>query len=77
MKRPYLRIIGMEERENYQCKGPGNNFNKIIEENFSNLQKDISYIFKKPTTNRFDDESKSCHHIIIRKLNAQKKKKDY
>ena len=41
MKRPNLRIIGVEEREELQLKGPGNIFNKIIEENFPNLKKDI------------------------------------
>jgi hypothetical protein len=32
MKRPNLRVIGIEEREDYQLKGPENIFNKIIEE---------------------------------------------
>ena len=41
MKRPNLRIIGMKEREEFQLKGPGNIFNKIIEENFSNLKKEM------------------------------------
>ena len=27
MKRPNLRIIGIEERKDSQCKGPGNIFN--------------------------------------------------
>ncbi|KAL6030403.1 hypothetical protein STEG23_017091 [Scotinomys teguina] len=39
MKRPNLRIIGIEEGEEYQLKGTENIFNKIIEENFSNLKK--------------------------------------
>ena len=33
MKRQNLRIIGMEENEDFQVKGPENFFNKIIEEN--------------------------------------------
>ena len=40
MKRPNLRIIGVEEGEELQLKGPENIFNKIIEENFPNLKKD-------------------------------------
>jgi len=40
MKRPNLRIIGIEESEDSQLKGPANIFNKIIEENFPNLKKD-------------------------------------
>jgi hypothetical protein len=39
MKRPNLRIIGIEESEDSQLKGPINIFNKIIEENFPNLKK--------------------------------------
>ena len=42
MKRPNLRIIGGEEGEELQLKGPENIFNKTIEENFPNLKKDIS-----------------------------------
>ncbi|KAL6091389.1 hypothetical protein STEG23_027127, partial [Scotinomys teguina] len=38
MKRPNLRI---EEGEEYQLKGTENTFNKIIEEKFPNLNKDI------------------------------------
>jgi hypothetical protein len=39
MRKPNLRIIGVDENENFQLKGPGNTFNKIIEENFLNLKK--------------------------------------
>ena len=39
MKRPNLRIIRIEENEDSQLKGPEIVFNKIIEENFSNLKK--------------------------------------
>jgi hypothetical protein len=41
MRRPNLRIIGIEERGDTQLKGPVNIFNKIIEENFPNLKKEI------------------------------------
>ena len=36
MRRPNLRIIGIEENEDSQNKGPMNIFKKIIEENFPN-----------------------------------------
>ena len=42
MRRPNLRIRGIEEREYSQLKGPVNIFNKIIEENFPNLKKEMS-----------------------------------
>jgi hypothetical protein len=40
MKRPNLRIMGIEE-EVVQAKGMSNIFNRIITENFPNLEKDI------------------------------------
>jgi chromosome segregation ATPase len=41
MRRPNLQIIGVDENEDFQLKGPGNIFNKIIEENFPILKKEI------------------------------------
>jgi hypothetical protein len=38
MRRPKLQIIGIEESEDSQLKGPVYIFNKIIEENFPNLK---------------------------------------
>lgn len=36
-----LRIIGIEKEEEIQIKGTENVFNKITEENFSSLNKDV------------------------------------
>jgi hypothetical protein len=41
MRRPNLRIIDIDEKEDFQLKGPLNIFNKIIEENFPNLKKEM------------------------------------
>jgi hypothetical protein len=41
MKRPNLSMIGIEEIEYSQLKGPVYIFNKIIEENFPNLKKEM------------------------------------
>ena len=41
MRRLNLRIIGVEESEDSQLKGPVNIFNKIIEENFPYLKKEM------------------------------------
>ena len=41
MRRPNLRIIGVDENEDFQLKRPANVFNKIIEENFPNLKKEM------------------------------------
>jgi hypothetical protein len=42
MKRPNLKIIRIEENENFQLKGSKKIFNKIMEENFSNLKKELA-----------------------------------
>jgi hypothetical protein len=41
MRRPNLRIIGLDENEDFQLKGPANIFNKIIGENVANLKKEM------------------------------------
>ena len=38
MRRPNIRIMGVDENEDFQVKGPGNIFNKMIEVNFPNLR---------------------------------------
>jgi predicted nucleic acid-binding Zn-ribbon protein len=40
MRRPNLQIMGVDENEDFQLKGPANVFNKIIE-NFPNLKKNM------------------------------------
>jgi hypothetical protein len=61
MRRPNLRIIGVDENEDFQLKGPANIFNKIIEENFTNLKKEmlmnIQEAYKTP--NRLDQKRNS------------------
>jgi chromosome segregation ATPase len=41
MRSPKLRIIGVDENEDFQLKGLANIFNKIIEENFTNVKKEM------------------------------------
>jgi hypothetical protein len=61
MRRPKLRIIGKEENEDSQLKGPVNTLNKIMEETFPNLEKkmsmDIQEAYKTP--NRLDQKRNS------------------
>ena len=67
MKRPNLRIIGIEESKDSHINGPVNMFNKIIEENFPNLKKEIPMNIKETyrTPNRLDQKrNSSCHTII-------------
>ena len=42
IKRPKLRIIGIEESEDFQIKRPQNVFNNVIEENLPNLKKEMT-----------------------------------
>ena len=72
MRRQNLRIIGIEETEYSQLKGPVNIFNKIIEENFPNLKKEMPINIQEAyrTPNRLDQKRNSSQHIIIRTTNA-------
>jgi chromosome segregation ATPase len=58
MRRPNLWIIGVDENEDFQLKGPANIFNKIIEENFPNLKKDMPMNIQAAyrTPNRLDQK---------------------
>jgi hypothetical protein len=67
MRRPNL-LIRVNENEDFQLKGPANIFNKIIEENFSNLKKEMPMNIQKAyrTPSRLDQKGNSSKHIIIR-----------
>jgi hypothetical protein len=75
MRKPKLRIIGIDENKDFQLKGSLNIFNKIIEENFLNLKKEMPMNIKEAyrTPNRLDQKRNSSCHIIIKTLNALKK----
>ncbi|KAL6084520.1 hypothetical protein STEG23_004211 [Scotinomys teguina] len=76
IKRPNLRMIGIEVGEEYHLKGTENIFNKIIEENFPNLKKELPMKIQEAyrTPNRLDPKKSPCH-IIIKPLNIQNKEK--
>jgi hypothetical protein len=73
IKRPNLRIMGIEEGEEVQAKGMRNIFNKIITKNFSNLEKDISIQMQEAcrTPNRPDQNRSTPRHIIIKTTNTE------
>ena len=75
MRRPNQLIIGVDENEDSQLKGPVNIFNKIIEENSPNLKKEMHMNIKQAyrTPNRLDQKRNSSGHIIIRTTNALNK----
>ena len=53
MRRLSLWIIGLDGNEDFQLKQPANIFNKIIEENFLNLKKEMP-MNQKPTELQID-----------------------
>jgi hypothetical protein len=75
MRRPNLRIIEVDENEDFQFKGPANIFNKIIEEIFSNLMKEMPMNIQEAyrTPNRLDQKRNSSQHIVIRTTSALNK----
>ena len=60
MRRPNLpmMMIEVDENEDFQLKGSANIFNKIIEENFPNLKKEIPINIQEAyrTPNRWDQK---------------------
>jgi hypothetical protein len=60
--------MGIEEREEVQAKGMCNIFNKIITENFWNLEKTMLIQVKEAsrTPNRPDQNRRTTWHIIIK-----------
>ena len=77
IRRPNLRIIGIDGKEDFQLKGPVNIFNKIIEENFPNLKKEMPMNIQEAyrTPNRLDQKKNSSNHIIIKTPTAQNKER--
>ena len=59
----------------FQLQGPANIFNKIFEENFPNLKKEMPMNIQEAyrTPNRLDQKRNSSRHIIIRTPNALNK----
>ena len=75
MRRLNLWIIGVDENKDFQLKGPANIFNKIIDENFPNLKKEMPMNIQEAyrTPNRLDQKRNSSLHIIIRTTNSLNK----
>ena len=75
MKRPNLRIIGIEEGTEIQTKGLNNLFNKIISENFPNLKNEmenqLQEAYRTPNAQNFNRST--LRHIIIKMPNIQNK----
>jgi hypothetical protein len=65
IKTPNLRIMGIKEGEEVQAKGIRNMFNKIITENFPNLEKIMPIQVQEAsrTPNRLD-QNRTKHDIL-------------
>jgi hypothetical protein len=61
MRRPKLRIIGIDENEEFQLQGPANIFNKTIDENFPNVMEEMPMNIQGAcrTPNRLDQKTNS------------------
>jgi chromosome segregation ATPase len=78
IKRPNLRIMGIEEGEEVQAEGMRNIFNKIITENSPNLEKSIPYRCTRPPEHQTDmTKIKVPHGILSLKQQAQRLEKEY
>jgi hypothetical protein len=75
IKRPNLRIIGIEEGEKLQAKGIQNIFNKIIIEIFPDLKKVFQVQEDSRTPNRFDQNRTSPQHIITKTTSIENRER--
>jgi hypothetical protein len=77
IKRPNLRIICIEEGEEVQDKRIHNIFNKIITENFPNLEKVLPVQGREAsrTPNRLDQNRTSSWHIIIKTTSTENRER--
>jgi hypothetical protein len=65
--------MGIEEGEEVQAKGIGNIFNKIITENFPNIEKTMPIQLKEAsrTPNRLEQNRTKLPHIIIKTISTK------
>jgi hypothetical protein len=77
IKRSNLSIMGIEEGEEVKAKGMHNIFNKIITENFPNLEKSIPIQMQEAsrTPTRPDQNRTTPWHIIIKTTSTESKER--
>jgi chromosome segregation ATPase len=77
IKRPNLRIMGIEEGEEVQAKGIHNIFSKIITENFPNLEKTMPIQVQEAsrTPNRLDQNRTTPQHIIMKTTSTENRER--
>jgi hypothetical protein len=78
IKRPNLRIMGIEEGEEVQEKGMYSIFNKIITGNFPNLEKSMPIQVQEASrTPNKPDQNKLPHGVLSLKQQVQRLEKEY
>jgi hypothetical protein len=78
IKRPNLRIMGIEEGEEVQVKGICNIFNKILTKNFLNLKKELPIQYRKPSGHQIDlTKIEPLHDILSLMQLAHRTEKEY
>jgi hypothetical protein len=77
IKRQNLRIMGIEEGEEVQAKGICNIVNKIITENFPNLEKSMPIQVQEAsrTPNRLNQNRTTPRHIIIKTTSTENRER--
>jgi hypothetical protein len=77
IRRPNIRIIGIEESKDSQLKEPVNVFSKITEEKLPNLKKEMPINIQETyrTPNRLYQKRNSSCHTIVKTQNAQNKER--
>jgi hypothetical protein len=77
MRNLNISIIGIEESKDSQLKRPVNIFNKIIEENFPNLKKEMPMNIQKAyrMPNRLDQKRSFSYRIIVKTPNVQNRQR--
>jgi hypothetical protein len=76
IKRPNLRIVGIEEEE-VQAKGMHNMLNKIITENFPNLEKSVLIYMQEAPQHQTDQIKRELPHGISSLKQVQRPEKEY
>jgi hypothetical protein len=77
IKKPNLRIMGIEEGEEVQGKGICNIFNKTTTENFPNLEKTMPIQVQTAlrTPNRLDQNRTTPRHSIIKTTSIENRER--
>jgi hypothetical protein len=77
IKRPNLRIMDIEEKEEVEAKGIHNIFNKVITENFPNLDKTMPIQIQEASRipNRLDESRTTPRHSIIKRISTENRER--